>query len=225
MSDLKFKAVETSLISPITWGDRNSIKRTLESIWKNYSSYIKTASINSKIPASVITSFIAVESGGDLKAGGSGSKTQGLMQWNRNFAKEQLENELKRKRMTISEKNILAYYGIKFYDGKTRTITAKDQLKPELNILIGSIILGQLIDEKWATENNNLFLDRVIAVYNAGAFGEAGKKARQLSSPKYDTPLKLVNTLNLITSAYIRKMMGVNGAMDISTSDLKTLIL
>jgi hypothetical protein len=83
------------LTSPSSWGSRASIKGMMEKIWKNYGTYIKFASDNSKIPANMLTSFIAVESGGNATAGGSGSKTQGLMQWNRDYAQAQLETELK----------------------------------------------------------------------------------------------------------------------------------
>jgi soluble lytic murein transglycosylase-like protein len=214
------------LESPNNWGSRESIKSMMQKIWNNYGGYIREASENSKIPASVITSFIAVESGGDPLAGGNGFITQGLMQWNRDFAKAQLEDELAKKRMTEGEKSVLAKYGIRFdANGKTRAITNADQKKPELNITIGSIILGQLIDQNWGTDDKGIHLDRVIAVYNAGAFGETGKKARQKTSPLYDTPQKLSSAVNSTTRAYINKMMGVNGAMDIASSDLKNLLV
>lgn len=213
------------LKAPMSWGQRSAIKSMMQDIWKKYGGFIQDASENSNIPASIITSFIAVESGGDPLAGGNGHPTQGLMQWNREYAKAQLEDEFAKKRLTQGEKDILAKYGIKFdAKGKTRAITNADQKKPELNITIGSIVLGQLIDQSWATDSKGLHLDRVIAVYNSGAFGDTGKKARQVTSPLYDTPYKLANAVNNTTKAYINKMMGVDGAMDIATSDLKSLL-
>jgi hypothetical protein len=212
----------SGLVSPNTWGNRDAIRNMLQNIWGKYGKFIKNSSINSNIPASIIASFIAVESGGDSLAGGNGHPTQGLMQWNREYAKAQLEDELAKKRMTQAEKDALASYGITFNaQGKTRIITNADQKKPELNIIIGSIILGQLIDQKWATDTQGLHLDRVIAVWNAGAFGDTGKKARQVTTPVYDTPQSLSSAVNPITRAYISKMMGVDGAMDIASSDLK----
>ena len=206
------------LISPSSWGSRQSIKTMIERILYNYGTFITFASENSKLPKSVITSFIAVESGGNAKAGPSGHITQGLMQWNRNYAKAQLEEEYADKRLTEAEQKKLASFGIKFTNGKTRAITNADQLKPELNILIGSIILGQLADEKWATDSSgSLRLDRMIAVYNAGAYGDTGKKARL---GEYNTPYDLSQAVNSTTSAYISKILGRNGAMDILTSDL-----
>ena len=210
------------LISPSSWGSRQSIKTMIERILYNYGTFITFASENSKLPKSVITSFIAVESGGNAKAGASGHITQGLMQWNRTYAKAQLEEEYAEKRLTEAEQKKLASFGIKFTNGKTRAITNADQLKPELNILIGSIILGQLADEKWATDSNGSFrLDRMIAVYNAGAYGDTGKKAR---FGEHNTPYDLAKAVNPTTSGYISKILGKDGAMDILTSDLASKV-
>ena len=210
------------LISPISWGSRQSIKTMLERILYNYGTFITFASENSKLPKSVIASFIAVESGGNSKAGASGHITQGLMQWNRTYAKANLEQEYAEKRLTPAEIQKLASFGIKFTNGKTRAITNADQLKPELNILIGSIILGQLADEKWATDSNgSLRLDRMIAVYNAGAYGDTGKKAR---FGEHNTPYDLAKAVNPTTSGYISKILGKDGAMDILTSDLASKV-
>jgi hypothetical protein len=207
------------LVSPESWATRESLKSILTNIETNYGKYFKFASETSRIPKEVLMSFCAVESGGNPKAGASGHVTQGLMQWNRTFAKQLLEDELSQGRMSPAEKSKLAEFGIKFdAKGKTRNITNADQLKPELNILIGSIILGQLIDTSWGTENGVNRLDRVIAVYNAGAFGATGKKAR-LGGHK--TPLLLASDVNPITSAYIKKIMGKNGALEVITTDLK----
>jgi hypothetical protein len=218
MATLLVDVPASGLQSPSNWGSRTQIKSMLERIWKNYGSYIKFASLNSKIPSKVLVAFIAVESGGKADAGSAGHITQGLMQWNRSYAKTQLERELSQNRMTPAEKSKLAEFGIKFdANGKTREITNADQLKPELNILIGSIVLGQLIDNDWAKEGNKLRLDRVIAVYNAGAYGDAGKKARL---GNYPTPKALADSVNSITRAYIAKIVGKDGALDIIETDL-----
>ena len=102
------------LISPLSWGSRQSIKTMLERRLYNYGTFITFASENSKLPKSVIASFIAVESGGNSKAGASGHITQGLMQWNRTYAKANLETEYAEKRLTPAEIQKLASFGIKF---------------------------------------------------------------------------------------------------------------
>ena len=214
MAEVKLIYPATGLTAPTSWGSKAQILKMMENINKNYGTYIQFASTESKLPKEMIASFIAVESGGNATAGASGHITQGLMQWNRNYSKSQLETELKLGRMTANEKNKLATYGIKFdANGKTRAITNADQLKPELNILIGTMLLGQLVDTDWGTENNEIKLDRVIAVYNAGAYGDTGKKAR---SKTYKTPKDLANAVNSITSAYIKKILGFDGALHLT---------
>ena len=238
MATTTISAPKPNLISPSSWGSRDAVKGQVANIMKKYGSFIKTASENSKIPAQVIAAFIAVESGGNPTAGGSSSPTQGLMQWNRQYGKNILETEYKLGRLTPEEKSILAKYGITFNaQGQTRAITQADAIKPELNILIGSILLGQYADSyhdggkstivggvarKWAVDDasRELRLDRIIAVYNAGAYGDAGSKAR---TGNYPTAKALADSVNSVTRSYIKKMLGVNGAMDVASTDLKSL--
>lgn len=215
----------SGLPSPTKWGSRAQIKGMLEKIWKNYGTFISNASVNSNIPKAIIASFIAVESGGNASAGAAGHVTQGLMQWNRNYAKSQLETELNNGRMTDGEKAVLKKYGVMTANNTFRDVTNADQLKPELNIAIGSIVLGRLLDESWAKSDRGYHLDRVISVYNAGAYGSTGKMARQLTTPKYDTPTSLATAVNPVTRAYISKVLAKDGAMDIATSDLKNVIV
>lgn len=238
MSTSTISAPKPNLVSPSSWGSREAVKGQMSKIMKAYGSYIKNASENTKIPAQVIASFIAVESGGNPTAGGASSPTQGLMQWNRTYGKNILETEYKMGRLTPEEKSILAKYGITFNaQGQTRTITQADAIKPELNILIGAILLGQYADSyhdggkqtmvggaprKWAIDdaNKELRLDRMVAVYNAGAYGDTGVKAR---TGNHSSAKQLADSVNSLTRGYINKMLGVNGAMDIASTDLKSL--
>ena len=238
MATTTISAPKANLVSPSSWGSREAIKGQVSNIMKKYGAFIKTASENAKIPAQVIASFIAVESGGNPTAGGASSPTQGLMQFNRTYAKNILETEFKLGRLTPEEKSILAKYGITFNaQGQTRAITQADAIKPELNILIGTILLGQYADSyhdggkstmmggvrrKWAIDDQDgeLRLDRMIAVYNAGAYGDAGTKAR---TGTHGTAKQLSDSVNAVTSSYIKKMLGVNGAMDVASTDLKNL--
>jgi soluble lytic murein transglycosylase-like protein len=238
MATTTISAPKANLTSPSSWGSRQAVKGQVENIMKKYGAFIRTASENAKIPAQVIASFIAVESGGNPTAGGASSPTQGLMQWNRTYAKNILETENRLGRLTPEEKSILAKYGVTFNaQGQTRVITQADAIKPELNILIGTILLGQYADSyhdggkstivggvrrKWAVDDKNgeLRLDRMIAVYNAGAYGDAGSKAR---TGTHDSARQLADNVNAVTSSYIKKMLGVNGAMDVASTDLKNL--
>jgi soluble lytic murein transglycosylase-like protein len=219
MAEVKLKYPATGLTAPSSWGSKDAIKKMMEKIYKDYGTYVDFVAKESNLPKQMIASFIAVESGGNPKAGASGHVTQGLMQWNRNFAKDMLEREKSQGRLTKGEQDKLASFGITFDSkGKTRAITNADQLKPELNILIGTMLLGQLVDTDWGTEDGEIKLDRIIAVYNAGAYGDTGKKAR---SKNYKTPKDLANAVNPVTRAYINKILGVNGALDL-TRDIKT---
>lgn len=238
MATASVSAPKANLTSPSSWGSRDAVKGQIENIMKKYGAFIRTASENAKIPPQIIASFIAVESGGNPTAGGASSPTQGLMQWNRTYAKNILETEFKMGRLTPEEKSILAKYGITFNaQGQTRAITQADAIKPELNILIGTILLGQYADSyhdggkstmvggvrrKWAIDDKDgeLRLDKIIAVYNSGAYGDAGTKARTGS---YPTAKNLADSVNTTTSSYIKKMLGVNGAMDIASTDLKNI--
>ncbi len=229
MAELTLSVPDKNLTSPTSWGSRKSIANVMRKIMTNYGKYIKFASDNSKLPMEVIASFIAVESGGNATAGTEGHITQGLMQWNRNYASSTLSNEKKLGRLTADEEAKLKEFGIKFdANNKTRDITNSDQKKPELNILIGSILLGQYADSyvsgkqdkpQWATDDSgNIRLDRIVACYNAGAYGETGKLAR---FGNYSSPSTLAKAVNPVTRAYISKIYGVNGALDVATSDVK----
>jgi len=221
-------APQANLVSPASWGSRDSIVKMMRKIVKDYGKDLKFASENSKIPVGILAAFIAVESGGNPTAGGSSSPTQGLMQWNRVYAKNFLEAEKRLGRLTPAEEEKLASYGIKFNaQGLTRVITQADQVKPGLNILIGSILLGQYVDSRydggkltgqWAIDQDGkLRLDRIITVYNAGAYGPDGKKARTGNHP---TAFALANVVNATTKSYINKILGKNGAMDIASNEV-----
>lgn len=231
MATLTLNIPEKKLISPSSWGSRSSIANMVKRITKEYGSFIKFASENSKISPEIIASFIAVESGGKKDAGGSGSVTQGLMQWNRTFAKNFVEAEKRLGRLSKAEEDKLKSYGLTFNSSGqlNRHFNQSDLVKPELNILVGSILLGQYVDSYfdggkrqniWGTDENGVLrLDRIIAVYNAGAYGDTGKKAR---TGNYKTPYDLAKAVNPTTASYIAKIYGVNGSMDVATSDVQS---
>ena len=70
----------------------------------------------------------------------------------------------------------------------------------------------------WAVDgNNDLRLDRMIAVYNAGAYGSIGKAGRL---GNHATPKALADAVPEPTKSYIKKILGVNGAMDVATKEV-----
>jgi soluble lytic murein transglycosylase-like protein len=196
----------------------------MSKIWSNYGKYIQFASKESGIDPKILTAFIAIESGGNPTAGAGNTKN--LMQANVSYMKTQLENEFKAGRLSEAEKSKLAAYGIKFdANGKTREITVADNFKPELNVLIGSIILSQLASQPWATDSTGaLKLSSILTVYNTGMYSSSAKKAIAITSAN---PKALHDALigNNTTRAYISKMFGVDGALDIATNELKDIIV
>lgn len=226
MAELTLKAPISTLTSPTSWyKTRDGLKSQIKNVWGKYSSYIKTISENTKVPANIILAFMMVESGGNPNAGGSDSPTQGLMQFNKNYAGGSKQNttlwtEFNKNRLTPEEKAILAKYGITFdKDGFTRAITQSDLVKPELNILIGSMILGQFIDQPWGKDpDGQIRMDRIIARYNWGkaGFEEKGIDKKNLT--------QIMSAVPSTTATYIKKMLGTNGALDIIKNDLKDVV-
>jgi len=210
----------TALQSPTTWyKTREGLRNQMIKRWSEYGSYIKKFGKTSKVPEEIILSFMMVESGGNAEAGGTGSATQGLMQFNKNFVagspNSTLGKEYLQGRLNDTEKQILSKYGFNFdKNGNTRAFTQADLIKPELNLLIGSIILGQFIDSTWGTDSDGkIRMDRIIARYN---WGVAGFERNKLSSADFNT---VYNNIPATTKVYIQKMLGKNGALDIAIND------
>lgn len=211
-----------ALTSPTSWyNNRNFLKNEMTAVWKKYGNWFKYYAETSKVPAEILFAFCMVESGGNPLAGGSNSPTQGLMQFNRNYVAGSgnpdftLTKEFLKGRLSQAEKDKLKQFGIVFdAKGNTRTLTQKDLQNPELNILIGSIILGQYIDENWGKDaNGNVRMDRIIALYNwgLGGFKKVGIANKDLQGVLASVPST--------TRTYINKMLGKNGALDIAVND------
>lgn len=226
---LKLKApvvAPVTLTSPSTWyKTRQGLKDQMIKVWNKYGKWFKLYGQTSGIPPKVLFAFTMVESGGNPLAGGSGSATQGLMQWNKNFAGGSgnkdftLTKEFLKGRITDFEKEKLKSFGITFdKQGNTRAITQADLQNPELNILIGSIILNQYLDQKWGKEDGNIRMDRIIARYN---WGQAGFNRNSLDEKDLKGVLAGIPS---VTATYIHKMLGKNGALDIAINDKKEFV-
>jgi len=226
MANLTLAVPEEGLISPTSWyNTREGLKNQMMKVWDKYGNYFKTFAETSKVPAEVLFAFTMIESGGNPLAGGSSSPTQGLMQWNRNYVAGTgnpdftLTKEFNQGRLSQVEKDVLARKGIVFDSkGQTRALTQADLQDPYLNILIGSIILGQYMDSKWGTDNGKLRMDRIIALYN---WGLGGFKKNNIENKNLKEVLASIPDT---TKSYVNKMLGKNGTLDIATSDLKDYI-
>lgn len=225
MATLTLYAPVTSpvtLYSPTSWyKTRQGLKDQMILTWAKYGKWFNYYAETSKVPAEILLAFTMVESGGNPLAGGSGSATQGLMQWNRQYVggtgnpDYTLTKEFTKGRLSQAEKDKLASFGIKFdAKGNTRSLTQKDLQNPELNILIGSIILGQYIDKEWGTDpNGTIRMDRIIALYN---WGIGGFKKNDIATKNLQ---QVMASIPAGTKGYIEKMLGKNGALDIAMND------
>lgn len=166
----------------------------------------------------LIESFIFIESSGDPNA--KTPYAYGLMQVGLATASDALVYEKSSGRLSEGEEILVKkYLGdrwnlIKDLKSGQRSIgktfiTKSDLFKPEFNILVGTIILGQLINE--FTENGRPRLDKVVVIYNTGRFAKISKTAMAHTG---DTDT-LVAKLPKGQADYVRKLVGVNGLLDI----------
>lgn len=83
-------------------------------------------------------------------------------------------------------------------------IEKKDLFHPELNILIGAMLIGQLADQH--TENGAIRMDKVVVRYNAGYFYK----------PQGNTIEQTVAMVPAESRNYIYKLLGQNGVLSLA---------
>jgi soluble lytic murein transglycosylase-like protein len=183
-----------------------------------YGKIINNISFICNVPAKLIESFIFIESGGKNV---QGTYATGLMQINPPTACDTLVREKGAGRLTDAEAQIIKKYiptkwslleNVKKGQtslGSNLFITNADLLKPEFNILIGTILLKQLID-KFTQEDKIVRMDKVVTVYNAGLYASSSK-AVMASKGTIEDIIKFVPKE---TSAYILKLVGQRGLLD-----------
>lgn len=204
---------------------KKQTKDKLDSIYLKYKTYIDQAARLTNVDKDMITSLIFIESSGDANAV-SGAGAVGLMQLVPAAASDILVTENLKKHLEDGEKSILRkFLGNRFEKGILKMkylgqqvvvdgisgavwVTKKDLLNPELNILIGAIYLGLLIDE--SIEDGKLRLDKIIVRYNVGYFAQ--KRGTLL--PK-SVQLSMLSNLPTETKNYILKFAGLNGTLDL----------
>ena len=196
--------------------DLPKIKNILAKIGNAFSSEIFQSERLTNVPAPLITAYIFAESGGKKEVV-SGSGAVGLMQLIPISASSVIHLENKKKRLSDEEKTIIAKHigterlskilkAVNLSKITASMITKKDLMIPELNILIGSIFLGLLIDEH--NESGKIRLDKVTLRYNKGYFFKPKGATEQET-------LALAKKMSSETSAYIIKITGKNGLLEI----------
>lgn len=199
------------------------IKNKVEKIKEKYSEYIKKASALSKVPELIIYSFIFIESGGKENAISS-ANAYGLMQLTIPTAIDTLRYEIKMDRLSKEEKEYLKkFFGHQEFNkmfellkkGKVKEvkITKEHLLNPEINIFIGTMYLGQLMD--YFTEGNETNMAKVVVAYNTGKYS---KTTQKLKSQKGLSVNEIIAIAPKETSNYIKKLVGKNGLLDILTA-------
>jgi hypothetical protein len=198
-------------------GQKKAIADRIKVIESKYGNIIRNISNLTGVNEEIIKAFIFIESRGEETA--QSPYAIGLMQVGLATASDALILEKSSGRLSAEEEAILKKYmgNIPQFDklkpnqksiGKT-WVTKDVLFKPELNILIGSIVLKQLIDE--FTEDGVPRLDKVAVIYNAGRYGGIGKK----TIAHKGTTEELVGILPKEPSSYITKLVGTNGVLDI----------
>jgi soluble lytic murein transglycosylase-like protein len=193
-------------------------EKVVNVIRPNFGTIISLISNITGVDKELIESFIFIESGGNPNA--KTPYAYGLMQVGLATASDVLVYEKSSGRLRPQEEALVKkYLGTRWgllekvkpgqkSIGKT-FITKQDLFKPEFNVLVGSILLGQLINE--FTENGRPRLDKIVVVYNTGRYASISKKA---IAHVGDTN-SLIKILPKGQADYIRKLVGTNGLLDI----------
>ncbi len=183
-----------------------------------FGTIINNISNITNVPSQLIESFIFIESGGNANA--KSPYATGLMQLNGATASDTLVKEKGAGRLSDPEATLLKKYLGSRYSlienvkpkqtslGKT-FITNDDLLKPEFNVLVGSILLKQLMDE-FTEADGKIRMDKVVTIYNGGRFGKLSKKVIDFKG----TTEEMVKQVPKETADYIRKLLGTQGILD-----------
>lgn len=195
------------------------IKNKLNNVIRaKYGRIINNISKITGLNPEIIESFIFIESAGDEKA--KTPYAYGLMQVGLATASDALVYEKSSGRLSPEEDTLVKKYLGNRYSklnnlkknqksiGST-FVTPTDLFNPEFNVLLGSIIVKQLVDE--FTENGNPRLDKVVVIYNTGRFSKPAKIAIK---HKGDTD-SLLAKIPRGQGDYIRKLIGKNSLLDI----------
>ena len=197
--------------------DNNS--KVLAQIKADYGGLIASISAMTKVPEKLIYAMIFIESQG--KSNAISGRAIGLMQIDYSSAGDIIFFEFKQKRLGDTEKALLRKYlgsrldciiSMQYMGQKLKcnsnlgyVFTKADLLKPELNILVGAINLGILLDEH--VENNIVRLDKIVLRYNKGFFTKF---------PVGASKEVIYNSANAISQNYIKKLAGLNSVLSIA---------
>lgn len=197
-------------LTSVLFENANEVQAVIQMINLKYGELIKQISNITNLDEYLIKGFAFVESRGDEKA--VSGKSIGIMQINPDTANTAIIRENLNKGLTDPEKAILRkYLGSRLdnllkkkftWDLPADGVNKNDLFNPELNILIASMYIKQLIFK--TKEGNVIRLDKVIWKYNRGEFAN-------IPSGNIN---KVYAASGSTTGKYIRSLLGKNGVLD-----------
>lgn len=212
----------------------------IKKIKANYGVQMTKASQYTGVPVNILIAFAATESGGALNQTLNGP-SKGVMQVNPSSSWQALSDQIKVDsigrfyplyklapnafiiKKSVAENSIgkaTDYLTLKSVGTASAYLGQRMVADAQFAIYMGSLLLAQLIAGTIA-KTGQIRLDHVIIKYNAGTgrFRQV-VTSRGLESSSVDTT-QLYNQLVIpVSQAYIVKMMGINGYLDIQKMGL-----
>jgi len=221
-----------------TW--KSQAISVIKKIKTNYTVQMAKASQYTGVPVNILIAFTATESGGALNQTLNGP-SKGVMQVNPSSARQALSDQIKVDTIgrfyplyqlapnAFTVKKAVAanslgkatdYLTLKPLSTAAPYLGQRMVADAQFAIYMGSLLLAQLIAGTIA-KTGQIRLDHIIVKYNAGTgrFKQVVTN-RGLESASVDTT-QLYNQLGIpVSQAYIVKMMGINGYLDIQKQGL-----
>ena len=221
-----------------TW--KSQAISVIKKIKTNYTVQMAKASQYTGVPVNILIAFAATESGGALNQTLNGP-SKGVMQVNPSSAWQALSDQIKVDTIgrfyplyqlapnAFTVKKAVAanslgkatdYLTLKPLSTAAPYLGQRMVADAQFAIYMGSLLLAQLIAGTIA-KTGQIRLDHIIVKYNAGTgrFKQVVTN-RGLESASVDTT-QLYNQLGIpVSQAYIVKMMGINGYLDIQKQGL-----
>jgi len=221
-----------------TW--KSQAISVIKKIKTNYTVQMAKASQYTGVPVNILIAFTATESGGALNQTLNGP-SKGVMQVNPSSAWQALSDQIKvdtigrfyplyqlapnaftvKKAVTAnSVGKATDYLTLKSLSTAAPYLGQRMVADAQFAIYMGSLLLAQLIAGTIA-KTGQIRLDHIIVKYNAGTgrFKQVVTN-RGLESASVDTT-QLYNQLGIpVSQAYIVKMMGINGYLDVQKQRL-----
>lgn len=223
LSNFKIKIPLTSLQPSLSF--QEDLKNSGAMVSK-YGNIFRAAAAATLLPVQFLYAIAKVESDGSqyfsngLVNVSGAERSTGIMQispsafYETIFKKELRQNRLSQDSIDIINKYLPAELAANMNGYKNPSAQTLNKVflalkKPEFNIWAGAMVLRRQIEET-ANPDGTMRPDKAIVRYNIGDYS----KPTKLDVFKNGDTTSLAKSVNSITSTYIVKVTGVNGAMD-----------